>query len=108
MNKRVITAMMNMPFTVFAKALPDSMGDRAETRPATYYGYIQETIQNVINSEGKEELSNLQIYIAGDDGVGISPDSEITCLTHVKQRIIKRAIFYNKNGSPDVAVLYLP
>ncbi len=108
MNKRIIQSMMTTPFTVIKLAQADSMGDKEIISTQTKYGYVQETIQTIINNEGKEELSNLQIYITGEDGVAISPDSEITCLNHESQRIIKRAIYYNKDSQPDVAVLYLP
>lgn len=108
MNRQIIAAMMTTPFKVISKGNVDSMGDREDDSTRTLFGYVQETIQTVINNEGKEELSNLQIYITGEDGVSISPDSEITCLDHVNQRIIKRAIYYNKNSVPDVGVLYLP
>ena len=108
MNKQVIKQLMTTPFIVYEKSKPDSMGDCTDLPEVTYKGYVQETMQEVINNEGREELSNLQIYIPGDIGINISPTAEITCLDHIKQRIIKRAIYYGKSSKPDVAVLYLP
>lgn len=108
MNSQVKKNMMTEPIKVYAKGNTDSMGDREELSPKTFYGYVVETIQTVINREGKEELSNIQIYLDGSDGLKIDPNAEVSCLTHIKQRIIKRSTYYKKRGEPDVTVLYLP
>lgn len=107
-NKHVIKKMMTTPFTAYPQGKPDSMGDRVELAPISNKCYVHETMQMVINSQGQEELSNLQIYVPGELGVTIEPTAKISCLGHDKQRIIKRVVSYGRFSKPVIAVFYLP
>jgi hypothetical protein len=108
MNIRVKKKMFNLPVTEFPVSTKDAAGDTVEATPILYKGYITETLQTVTDQTGREVVSGVQIFMDGADIVKIDMASKISCLTHVKLGILKRACFRKPDGSPDVGVLYLP
>jgi len=108
MNNRVKKTIFTMPFIVDFMSPADSVGDSTLIKSVTFNGYIQEKIAVVINANGEEETSGVQVYATGADIVTIDTSSLVSCLTYKSRKIIKRDCYYKPGGIPDVGVLYLP
>lgn len=108
MNPRIRAKMFNVPATIYPLLNIDSMGDADEASPIAVKCYRMDEVEVVINSLGKEERSNTQIYLPGDYESSVQVEDLITCGYNVKSRIIKKSVFYLPIGAADVVVLYLP
>lgn len=104
----VIEALFVTPVVVYPQGSATSMGDTTDGTPATYHGYVYESAVVVINFMGQEELSNMQIYLTGDDAKAIALTSLVTCLDATKQRIIARKIYRGRQAATIIGILYLP
>lgn len=108
MNERVKARMFTVPVTVFPIASVDSVGDVIEATPLNLKCYRADEVQIVVNAEGKEERSNIQLYINGTDALAINADDLISVAGADKIRVIKKQVFYLPNGDADIGVFYLP
>ncbi len=84
------------------------MGDTTDSAPVSYFGYVYYKSVVVINPMGKEEVSNMQIYLKGDEAEAIALTSLVSCLDVVKQRIIARNVYRGRQGAQVIGMLYLP
>lgn len=104
----VVKALMVMPVIVYPQGGANSMGDTEDGTPTTLHGYVYENAEKVINMAGEEELSNMQIYLQGDEAKSVALSSLISCLDAIKSRIISREVYYGRQGAAIIGVLYLP
>jgi hypothetical protein len=104
----ILESLFVTPVTIYPQGQTDSMGDTTEGTPITYLGYVYENAIAIINALGKEELSNMQIYLKGTEAGAIALTSLVTCLDVTKQRIIARKIYRGRRGSQVIGILYLP
>lgn len=84
------------------------MGDTVAGTPVTYYGYVYEHPEIIINSLGQEELSGMQIYLKGDDASAIALSSKITCLSVTNSRIIAKKVYRGRAAAAVIGMVYLP
>lgn len=104
----ILETLFVTPVTVYTQGNTDSMGDTTEGASVTYYGYVYYKSVVVINSMGKEETSNMQIYLKGDEAEAIALTSLVTCLDATKQRIIARNVYRGRRGAQVIGIVYLP
>lgn len=105
---KIASTMMTTPVIIYPQGQIDSLGESVESPPVTYYGYVYEGIERIVNDVGEEVLSNMQIYLRGDEAAQIDIHSEVSCLDVVKSRIISRKVFRGRGGAKVIGVLYLP
>lgn len=99
-----------------------SLGDITSS-VTEYPCYIQESIQAITTSLGKETVSSVQIFFMGEDILKIAIDALITVGTLVRDEqtqkdvflplysdkpILRRQVYYAAKGRADLGVLYLP
>lgn len=101
-------ALMVTPVTVYPQSATDSMGDTTPLPAVLYHGYVYVGQEVVLNMEGKEELSSMQIYLQGSDADLIDVHSLVSCLENVQQRIIAKKVYRGRQGAKVIGVLYLP
>lgn len=99
---------MVTPVTEYPQGPSDSLGDTVSQAPKTYNGYVYEGFEKVLNFNGAEELSNMKIYLRGDDAAAIANTSLISCASAVKQRIIAKKIYRGRDADVIIGVIYLP
>lgn len=104
----IYESLMVTPVTEFPKGEVDSLGDAVEKPSKTYRGYAYEGFEKVLNFSGEEELSNMQIYLRGQDASEIANTSLISCASAVKQRIIAKKLYRGRDGVVVLGVVYLP
>ena len=104
----VTEALFVTPVIVYPQGNANSMGDTTDSTPVTYHGYVYESAVIVINSMGQEELSNMQIYLTGNDAAAIALTALVTCLSAVKQRVVARKIYRGRQAATVIGILYLP
>lgn len=104
----ICDSLMCTPLTVYPQGASDSLGDTTEAASVTYNGYVYENIEKVLNNLGQEELSNMQIYLRGDDADAIATTSLVSCLDVVKSRILARKIYRGREAAKVIGILYLP
>ncbi len=107
-RSEILESLFVTPVTIYPQGNPNSMGDTVEGTAVTYYGYVYENAVVVINAMGKEEVSNMQIYLKGDEAEAVSPTSLVTCLDATKQRIIARKVYRGRQAAQVIGMLYLP
>jgi hypothetical protein len=104
----ILESLFVTPVTIYPQGNPDSMGDTVEGAAVNYLGYVYENAVVVINAMGKEELSNMQIYLKGDEAKAVALTSLVTCLDATKQRIIARKVYRGRQAAEVIGILYLP
>lgn len=96
------------PIKEHTKQAADSLGETLPGPVLEYKGYYYEGFERVLNTLGQEELSHMQIYLRGEDAVQIQLSSTISCGSVQEQRIVSKKVYYGRDGSPVIGVLYLP
>lgn len=96
------------PFKEFRKGGKDSLGDAEAALLHEFRAYIHSDLQEFKDENGNLRISNMQIYLRGEDAVQISADSVITCGEAVKMPILHRQLYYGAAGACVIGVLYLP
>lgn len=107
-RKDVYAALFVFPVTEHIQDVGDSLGDSIEAGTLEYKGYYYEGFEKVLNDNGEEELSHMQVYLRGEDAIKIHNNSKISCGRVEKQRIVTRQVYYGRDGAPVIGVLYLP
>lgn len=108
MRPDIFKKMCTTPLVEHTQEVTDSFSDSQEGLQKSYLCYFYEGGTRVLNSLGQEELSNVQLFLRGEDIVQVQESSKITCKHLVQQRIITKKIYYGPGEIPVIGVIYLP
>jgi hypothetical protein len=112
MNRQIKKYMMTIPAVAYKQSPPDS---RQETRdvgePVEFFCYVVDSVKVVMSKYGREEVSNFQMYVAGEDMAKLDASDLITCQHKVRQEPLKLDLFYKpvrgRMAESEVGVVYL-
>lgn len=103
-NKRLKKSLFVIPVTVYPQGNVDSSGDRVAGVPFTLLGYIVEELIVLDNVD----RSTRQIYLAEQEIDLVANTSSISCLSSNKVKILKKQVFYGRDGKILFGVIYIP
>lgn len=107
-RKEVYDALFVSKMTEHRQSKPDSLGDTKPGEDVEYRCYYYTGFEKIVNADGEECISNMQIYVKGEDAVSIRNDSTISCDAAVKQKILSIRVYRGRAGAPVIGVIYLP
>lgn len=107
-RKDIFTDLFVNDVTVMTPGVTDSLGDANSDATQVFKGYLYEHNEKVLNAQGQEVLSGMQIYLRGDDAAAIDIHAKISCGDFKDLPIIARKVYRGRKGARVIGVVYLP
>lgn len=95
------------PVTIYKQSAPNSMAETQDLDVLDFNGYVYNATKVVINKQGREEVSDMQIYMDGEDIVQIEANDLVSCMNKTRTEPLKVEYYFLPEGVPGVGVIYL-
>lgn len=104
----VYKALFVTPAEIISQGGCDALGDTEDETTTTVMCYVYEHRVKVLNQQGQEVVSGLQLYMRGEDAIQIDMHAKVTCATAVRTEILARETWRGRDGAQVIGILYLP